>query len=165
MRRIGLLLLFPLFCFVVSCDNTNNEKQEVVVIPPPPPAVDSVQLQIAAYQQQLDSTRENISRTLRQLDRLDKQLQDSINGTKVPPQLQEETIHNYKNKLHEVRQVQTALKHWQEQEVKPPDSLTNLQRKAYLEEQIQQLDRLMQETQQVRYEANKVMLESDQEEY
>lgn len=167
MRIYGLCLLLPAVIFVATAcgDNKSVEQQTEVVQEVPPPVVDSAQLQVVAYEQQLVEAQDDISKTLRQLNRLSTQLQDSIDGTQVPPQIQEETINNYRNKLHEVRQVQASLKQWQDREIKASDSLSSEERKAFLEDQIQQLERLMQETQQVRREAQSAMQDSDQEAY
>lgn len=136
-----------------------------MVLEPPPPVVDSLLLQVQAYEEQLMAGQEEINKAQRQLSRLTSQLQDSIDGTRVPPQIQEETINNYRNKLHEVRQVQAALKQWEDGEHVPADSLRGEERKEFLEKQLQQLERLMAETQQVRREAQAAMQESDRDEY
>ena len=60
-----------------------------------------------------------------------------------------------------MRQVKEALSRWKEQEVKPADSLTTLARKEYLEKQLERLDRLMQETSQVRREAQQTIKEAE----
>ncbi|AHM62101.1 hypothetical protein D770_19250 [Flammeovirgaceae bacterium 311] len=165
MRNYGWVLLTA-FALVVNACNDNKTEQEVVVVEEPPvPLVDSVQLQVEAYEQQLSKAEEDIGRTIRQLNRLSAQLEDSINGTRVPPQIQEETIDNYRNKLYEVKQVQQTLLQWQERETPPADSLSTLQRKEYLEAQLHQLEQLMQETRNVRLEANQAMQESDRDEY
>lgn len=167
MKIYALFLLLPPVIFVATAcgDNKTVEQQTEVVQEVPAPVVDSAQLQIVAYEQQLAEAQDDISKTLRQLNRLSAQLQDSINGTQVPPQIQEETINNYRNKLHEVRQVQASLKQWQDRELRAADSLNSQERIAYLEDQIQQLERLMQETQQVRREAQSAMQDADQEAY
>lgn len=166
MSRFYLFLLGS-FCslLVVACDSTTQEQQEVVVIEAEPPVVDSLQLQLDTYQLQLDSARLNTDKALRQLERLDMQLQDSIKGTQVPPQLQEETINTYQNKLHDVRQMQTALRRWQQQERSLPDTLTNLQRKDQLKIQLHQVEQLLQESWLIRQQSREVMLESDRDDY
>ncbi|WP_224999577.1 hypothetical protein [Cesiribacter sp. SM1] len=168
MMRTGgvLLVLFVLLAASACNENKPVEEQRVVVMEEPAPAVDSVQLQIAAYESQLNEAEEDIGKTIRQLNRLSAQLQDSIDGTRVPPQIQEETIDNYRNRLHEVKQVQAALLQWQQRELAPAnDSLTTVERKEFLEKQLQQLEQLMRETRYVRQEANEAMQESDGEEY
>lgn len=165
MRTKGLLLLSLCCLWLFSCDSASNEKQEVVVEKAPPPAIDSLQLQVEAYEFALDSARSDVANSLRLLGRLDKQLQDSIRGTRVPVQLQEETINTYKNRLYEVRQVEAALRQWQQQAVAPPDSLTTQQRKEYLEEQLAKLERLVQESSQVHRQSADAMQEADRAEY
>jgi competence protein ComGC len=167
MRFSGVFFILFVLVVVIACnENKPVDEQEVIVIEKSAPAVDSVQLQVAAYELQLNEAEENIGKTIRQLNRLSAQLQDSIDGTQVPPQIQEETINNYRNKLYEVKQVQAALLQWQQRELPPStDSLTSLQRKEYLESQLQQLEQLMQETRYVRQEANEAMQESDRVEY
>lgn len=166
MSRFYLFLVWPFCCLLAAaCDSTTNEQQEVVVVEEVPPVADSLQLQLETYELQLDSARVNINKALRQLDRLGKQLQDSIKGTQVPPQLQEETINTYQNKLHDVRQMQTALRRWQHEEATLPDTLTNLQRKEQLEKQLQQIEQLLQESWLVRIQSREAMQESDREGY
>lgn len=160
MRQSAFWMLLA-FVFVVSACEDKPKQQEVIVVEEPEPVVDSVQLQVVAYEQQLAEADEDISKTLRQLDRLSAQLQDSINGTEVPAQFQEEIINNYRNQLHDVRQVRAALNQWKERDARPADTLTTQERKEFLENQLEQLDRLMQETRQVRYEAQTTIKEAD----
>lgn len=166
MSRFYLFLLGSFCCLLASaCDSTTQEQQKVVVIEEAPPVVDSLQLQLDNYELQLDSARINTDKALQQLERLDKQLQDSIKGTQVPPQLQEETINTYQNKLHDVRQMQTALRRWQQEEGALPDTLSNLQRKDQLEKQLHLVEQLLQESWLIRQQSREAMLESDRDDY
>lgn len=157
---LASILLFSL----CACDE-QPKQQEVIVEQKPAPVVDSLQLQVMAYEQQLIAAEEDINKAMRQLDRVSAQLQDSIAGTEVPPQLQEEMIASYQNRLHEVREVKAALRQWQERDIKPADSLTTSERKDFLEKQLEQLERLMWQSRQVRREAQSTMQEADSEDY
>lgn len=147
-----------------SCGEEPRQ-QEVIVEQRPEVVVDSLQLQLTAYVQQLTAAEEDVSVAMLQLDRLSAQLQDSIEGTEVPPQLQEEMISSYQNRLHEVSRVKSALRQWQQKDHSPADSLSAQQQKEHLEKELEQLEKLLWQSRQVRREANSTMQEADRDEY
>lgn len=160
----------PLCCSLVlllsACNEQPEQKEaEVLVVEVPEPVVDSLQLSLMSYRQQLSEASEEVEVTVRQLDRLSTQLEDSIEGTEVPPQLQEEVIADYQNMLLEVKEMKAALQQWKNKGVSSADSLSALEQKAYLEKRLRQLEWLMQQSSAVKQEVKSSMQEVNGLEY
>lgn len=100
---------------LLSACGSNQEKQQEA--PPPEPVTevpekDSLQLAIDQMYQEVMVIHDRSMEQMSEIQRLSRQLNDSIEHTGVNPMEQEETINRYRNHLKELTDADQAMRRW-----------------------------------------------------
>ena len=148
----SLIRIIPLAggILLASC----GQQQEQQQAPPPEPVTtevpekDSVQLAVEQVYMEVMEIHDRSMEQMSEIQRLSRQLNDSIEHTGVNPMEQEETINRYRNHLKELTDADQAMRQWMREFSKGGEDFSKEEKLEYLKkekEKIEAVDRSVSE--------------------